>query len=154
VGGVDLTGTWENADADQAGTGTPARSGANGSRSAIGRHSGLHGAPGRTRSLDAGGSYSVPLDLLLPLRYGRGSFAGSMVGLDDLAMRAFSEQKSEEIRLGASLLKTALEDLVRTLAHRFLKKTDADDARSVFQAVVEDHREAEWSPMRFHRKSA
>jgi hypothetical protein len=76
-----------------------------------------------------------------------------MVGLDDLAMRAFSEQKSEEIRLGASLLKIALGDLVRTLAHRFLK-TDADDARSVFQAVVEDHREAEWSPMRFHRKSA
>ena len=39
------------------------------------------------------------------------SFARSLLGLDDLAARAFTERKSDETRLGASLLKIALEDL-------------------------------------------
>ena len=73
-----------------------------------------------------------------------GSLARSLLALDDLATRAFVERKSDETRLGASLLKIALDDLARTLAHKFVRTADANNTRSVFDAVVRDHLEAEW----------
>lgn len=68
----------------------------------------------------------------------RASLALALLTIDQIAQDARKVEGANRVRLQAAMLETALGDLAKVLAHRFVS-ADADDPRAVFDAFAKDH---------------
>jgi hypothetical protein len=59
--------------------------------------------------------------------------------LEELATRGSDRDMPDAIRLGAAILRVSLQDLAELLVHKFVPASNADNPRSVFDAVARDH---------------
>jgi hypothetical protein len=62
-----------------------------------------------------------------------------LISLEELATRGSDRDMPDAIRLGAAILRVSLQDLAELLVHKFVPASNADDPRSVFDAVARDH---------------
>jgi hypothetical protein len=68
----------------------------------------------------------------------RASLALALLTIEKLAHGAAKLEGANQVRLQAAMLETALGDLAKILAHRFVK-ANADDPHAVFDAFAKDH---------------
>ena len=68
----------------------------------------------------------------------RASLAVALLTVEKIAHDAGKLEEANQVRLQAAMLETALADLAKVLANRFVK-ADADDPHAVFHAFAKDH---------------